>query len=172
VATTVQPFIVGGRWPRRLELAALVPEVVRGVTGHAAEYTERGVAVVVGVVPPELVAATESDPRIRAAALTDHRLRQLRLAVFTRVPLAADHLRELAVIGVVFAVWTLLPGWSEATMKAFMGTVVVQPEVVRAEPDAVQHSVAAALAAFARCEAVAHGGDADLLPQPPPGRPV
>lgn len=170
MATTVQPFIVGGRWPRRLTLANVVPEVVRGITQHAADYTEDGVAVAAGLIPAEVVAATESDPRIRAAALTDHRLRQLQLALFLRAPVDRRHLHELAVVGVVFAVWTVLPTMSEATMRMFMGTLVIHRDVLRPESDASPRGADAVREALSRCEAVAHGGDPDLLPEPPPGR--
>ncbi|GDY32516.1 hypothetical protein [Gandjariella thermophila] len=180
MATIVHPFLVGGRWPRRLDLAAAVPEVVRGVIRHAADQTGTGggegppigIAVVVGLVPAELVAATETDPGIRAAALTDPRLRQLQLAIFRRAPLDGRHLRELVVIGVVFAVWTLLPTLSETTMRLFMSALVVHPDVVQTEPGAPRRGMRAVRAALAACEVAAHGGDEDLLPDQPPGQRV
>src|SRR5436305_7982874 len=96
-AASVQPFLVGGRWPKRLRLSDVVPAVVRGVMEHAGEYTEHGVAAAAGLVPADMVAATEPDPEIKAAALHDPRLRLLQLAIFLRAPLEQRSLHELAV---------------------------------------------------------------------------
>jgi hypothetical protein len=131
-ATTVQPFLVGGRWPKRLRLCDVVPAVVRGVMEHAGEYTDQGVAVMAGLVPADVVAATEPDPEIRAAALHDPRLRLLQLAIFLRVPLDDRRLHELGVIGVVFGVWTTMPELTDDAVRAFMRTLVLQPDVIGA----------------------------------------
>lgn len=143
------------------------------MTQHAAEYTEHGVAAAAGLVPAEMVAATEPDPEIRTAALTDPRLRLLQVAIFLRAPLDPDRARELTLIGVIFGVWTTMPRLTEATVKMLMSTLVLHPDVVHPDHEPRQGpTLDAVCAALARCEVAAHGGDHDLLPAGTPGEPV